>query len=74
MSSPDNLNCYQKLVNQADELYIVADSSKFDKTSMLHFAAIDGIEKMITNENIPSSYKELFYNSNIQLFSTITTE
>jgi DeoR/GlpR family transcriptional regulator of sugar metabolism len=73
LSSPDILNFYNKLCTKTDNIYIVADYTKFDKLSMLSFRSIDSIKKVITNEKIPKRYKELYYDNEIQLFTTIST-
>jgi DeoR/GlpR family transcriptional regulator of sugar metabolism len=71
--NPDLQMFYERLSQQVSELIIVADVSKFDKTSMVPFKKITEIGSIVTNENIPNRYKELFFDSGIQLFTTIST-
>lgn len=67
----DQLELYNKVKNVADELIILADYSKFNKTYMISFLPINSGVKIITNENIPFGYKEFFNKNSIQFYNTI---
>lgn len=56
------------------EKYIVADSSRFDKRSMLKLCDFEAIDKVITDENIADEFKELCFTGNKQLLTTINFE
>jgi DeoR/GlpR family transcriptional regulator of sugar metabolism len=71
--NPDLQMFYEKLSQKVSELIVAADYSKFDKTSMTPFRKITEIDSVITNENIPVRYKELFFDSGVRLFTTIST-
>ena len=51
-------------------LILVADYSKFDKTSFMRIGYIDMPDTIITNERIPEKYKTYCYDHNIQLFTS----
>jgi len=70
LSSTESADFIEQLIKQSMESYVVADYSKFDKISLLKLCDLDGIRHIVTNENIPDSYKEYYYNNHIQLFTT----
>lgn len=51
-ADPLLIQAEQKLINQADELIVLADSSKFKKRSSLILCPLDRITKIITDDGI----------------------
>jgi len=73
IANKEQLEFYEKVREVASELIIVADYTKFDKTSMIPFLPIDTQATIITNENVPIEYKEFFFDKGIPLFTTISS-
>lgn len=57
----------QKLINQADELVVLADSSKFSKRSSLILCALERINKVITDEGIDDKSANMLEAANVEL-------
>jgi DeoR family ulaG and ulaABCDEF operon transcriptional repressor len=55
------------LITQSDSVIVLLDSSKFDRNGTLRLCEIDQIDTVITDEDIPSRYAELFAAKNIKL-------
>ena len=68
IDSEDQLELYRMIKNVADDVMILADNSKFNKTYRISFLPIHSKVKIITNENIPLQYKEFFYKKSIQFY------
>lgn len=51
-SDPLLIQAEEKLIGQADELVVLADSSKFDNRSSLVLCPLDRINVVITDEGI----------------------
>lgn len=69
----EHLDFYNAVKSISNEVIVVADYSKFNKTALLPFCKIDDITKVITNENIPEKYKKYFFEKGIQLFTTVSS-
>ena len=67
----EQLSFYQKVKAVSNELFLAADYTKFDKTSMIHFLNLKSDVTVIANENIPAEYKAFFFDNNITLFTTL---
>ena len=52
-ADPLLIQAEQKLIKQADELIILADSSKFESRSSLLLCPLERISRLITDEGIP---------------------
>jgi len=57
----------QKLVNQADELIVLIDSSKFKKRSSLILCALSRIAKVITDEGIEDKTAAMLESAGVEL-------
>ena len=73
VNSKEQVAFYNVLKKISEEIIIVADYSKANKTAMLKLDSITSIRKIVSNENILNEYKKFFYDSEIQLFTTIGT-
>ena len=74
ISNANLASLYQSVIDIAEELIIVVDYSKFEKTSMIKFADFERVQKVITNENIPDIYKKMLFENNIQLYTTVDSD
>ena len=70
VSSTEEMNVYRTVMNISKELIIVADYSKFDRTSFIKLGAANIAKRIITNENIPIEYKAHFFEQEIQIFTS----
>ena len=57
----------QKLINQADELVLLVDSSKFQRRSSLILCPLDRVSTLITDDAIPDSARTMIENAGIKL-------
>lgn len=73
VKSKEQIAIYNTLKKISEEIIIVADYSKANKTAMLKLESISNIKRVISNESIPEEYKNFYYDSDIQLFTTIGT-
>jgi len=55
------------LINRAEEIIILVDSTKFDRVGTLRLCELDQINIVITDSDIPKKYKDLLESNNIQL-------
>ena len=70
VSNLDELNVYRSVLNIARELIVVADYSKFEKTSFVKFVPLVTANKVISNESIPIDYKAYFFEQGVQIFTS----
>lgn len=70
VSDSSELNVYNKIRDISRELIIVADSSKFDKTSFLSLGPLTMPDSVITNDDIAQTYKEFFFNNGVKIFTS----
>ena len=70
LNNMGDLPIYQFVMNISDETIIVVPKSRFDKTALVRFAPITAAKKVITNEDIPGTYKAFFFESCIQIFTS----
>ena len=66
-TDPLLIQAEQKLIGQADELVVLADSSKFSARSSLILCPLDRISTVITDENIPDSAANMLEQADIKL-------
>ena len=71
LSDSSLLDMYKILNDRSEEVISVCDSSKYNNISMLNFCGITEIKKVITSKDIPNLYKKIYFESGIQLFTTI---
>jgi len=63
----------QKLINQADELVLMVDSTKFQRRSSLILCPLDRVSTLITDDAIPDSARTMIENAGIKLIIAATT-
>ncbi|QFT29331.1 DeoR/GlpR family DNA-binding transcription regulator [Roseibium porphyridii] len=66
-ADPLLIQAEQKLIGQADELVVLADSSKFSARSSLILCALDRISTVITDEGIPDNAAKMLEQADINL-------
>ena len=74
ISNMDDINIYRTIINISKELIIVADGTKFDKTSFIKLGNLDIAKKVVTNENVPREFKAYFFQKGIQIFTSYEIE
>ncbi|NLY90803.1 MAG: DeoR/GlpR transcriptional regulator [Firmicutes bacterium] len=65
---------YRQLLTRCEELMIVADYRKFDKTGFSRIADLKAAHKVITNKEVGNHYKEFYFQNNIKLFTPYEVE
>ena len=66
-ADPLLIQAEQKLIGQADELVVLADSSKFSQRSSLVLCALDRIATVITDEGIPDKAAAMLEAADVNL-------
>lgn len=66
-ADPLLIQAEQKLIGQADELVVLADSSKFAQRSSLVLCALDRISTVITDEGIPDKAVQMLDAADVKL-------
>ncbi|WP_428671234.1 DeoR/GlpR family DNA-binding transcription regulator [Roseibium sp.] len=66
-ADPLLIQAEQKLIGQADELVVLADSSKFSARSSLILCPLERISTVITDDGIPDSAAKMLEQADIQL-------
>lgn len=66
-ADPLLIQAEQKLINQADELIVLADSSKFSKRSSLILCPLDHISKIITDDGIDDKSANMLDAAGVEL-------
>ena len=64
------MSVYRKIQEISKELIIVVDQSKFNKTSFISIGGLTLPDAIITNENVPKTYKEYFFDNEIKIFTS----
>jgi DeoR family transcriptional regulator, deoxyribose operon repressor len=57
----------REMIRSARQIVLVTDSTKFGKISVTHFAGLDEIDTIITDDGIPEEYREVLVERSIQL-------
>jgi DeoR/GlpR family transcriptional regulator of sugar metabolism len=57
----------REMIRSARQIVLVTDSTKFGKISITHFAGLDEIDAIITDEGIPVEYREILTVRGIEL-------
>lgn len=66
-SDPMVIQSEQKLMGQADELIVLADSSKFKRRSSLLICSLDRIDTLITDDRIDQESLSMLEEANVQV-------
>jgi DeoR family transcriptional regulator, ulaG and ulaABCDEF operon transcriptional repressor len=66
-ADPLLIQAEQKLINQADELVVLIDSSKFRQRSSLILCGLDRISTVITDEGVTDSEQRMLENAGVKL-------
>jgi DeoR family deoxyribose operon repressor len=62
------LDTRQAIIQSSMTRILVADSSKFDKVRSTHFASLEDIDVLVTDEGIPDKYRQLVPQLGIDLY------
>jgi DeoR family deoxyribose operon repressor len=57
----------REMINSARQIILVTDSSKFGEINVVHFADLDKIDMIITDQGISEEYRRLFMDREIEL-------
>ncbi len=63
-----NAQLTRLMAQQADEVYMLADASKFNQRAFASIMDFNGITGIVTEKGIPDEFRTVFQNYNIQLF------
>lgn len=55
------------MIESAEEVILVVDSSKFGKVALVNVSPLEAVDKIVTDAGIPSGYKKLFSEQNIEV-------
>jgi DeoR family ulaG and ulaABCDEF operon transcriptional repressor len=66
-ADPLLIQAEQKLIGQADELVVLADSSKFSARSSLILCPLDRISTVITDDRMPDSAASMLEQADIKV-------
>lgn len=62
------LPLYNYLLANVKDIYILLNTSKFDKRTFTHFCGLDSIRNVIANPDIPAAYAEYYQAHDIKVF------
>jgi len=66
-ANAEESNLKQEMICSAEEVILVADSSKFDKVSFAKVSDFSKIDYVISDKKLPKKYKDLFVEKGIRL-------
>lgn len=66
-ADPLLIQAEQKLINQAEELIVLADSSKFKSRSSLILCALERVTKVVTDDGIRDEDRTMLENAGVEL-------
>ena len=66
-ADPLLIQAEQKLINQAEELVVLVDSSKFDRRSSLILCGLDRVHTVITDNGISPKHEKMINQANLNL-------
>jgi DeoR family ulaG and ulaABCDEF operon transcriptional repressor len=66
-ADPLLIQAEQKLIGQADELVVLADSSKFSARSSLILCPLERISTVVTDDGIPDSAAKMLEQADIDI-------
>jgi len=70
VDSHDEAILLQEVKRRSNELIIVADYTKFDRTAFVRLGDLTMAKKVISNKQVPSEYKKYFFEHAIKLYTT----
>jgi DeoR/GlpR family transcriptional regulator of sugar metabolism len=70
VSTAGEFNVFQVIRRISKELFIVADSAKFDRTAFIKVGELTAANAIITNQGVSDAYKEYFFNHDIRIFTS----
>lgn len=70
METYDEVVIIKEIMNMSKEVIAMADQSKFDHISHSKLGDLNQFKKVISNKEIPESYKKYYYNNFIKLYTT----
>lgn len=62
----------KKLLNRSNEIYLVADYSKFDKTSFLHICDFETITGIVTDKDFSREWIEFLHKKSVKIIDCST--
>lgn len=74
VDSHDEVIVLQEVKKKSNELIIVADYTKFDRTAFVRLGDLTLAKKVISNKQVPSEYKKYFFEHAIKLYTTFEFE
>ena len=66
----EEIKIYKTITSITKELIIVADHTKFNKTSFLKLGPLNIANSIITNKNVSADYKAEFFKEGVQIFTS----
>lgn len=63
------LPLYNHLIENAQQVYLLANSGKFDKRTFTHLCSLDVIPHVITNSNVRQGYLDYYKEQDIHVFT-----
>lgn len=60
----------KQAIEKANNVFLLADAEKFDKSTLLTYASLKDIDCMITNKHFNEEYNEFFAENNIKTIET----
>ena len=73
-NSPEQGKIIRLLQHISDELYIVADYTKFGRRAFSYVGSLDMTKKIVTNINLHESYKKQLFDTGFQLYMTFDNQ
>lgn len=70
METYDEVVIIKEIMNISKEIIVMADHSKFDRISHSKLGDLNQFKKVISNKEVPESYKKYYYNNFIKLYTT----
>jgi len=70
METYDEVVIIKEIMNMSKEVIAMADHNKFDKISYSKLGELDQFKKVVSNKEVPESYKKYYYDNFIKLYTT----
>lgn len=70
VNSYASMSLLQTIMHQSSERYVIADVSKFGQRSLVKLADVLEINKLITNMELNTKYKEFFFQNKVKLYTS----
>lgn len=61
----------QTLIRRSNKVYLIADHSKFDKTSFIYISGYELITGLVTDKNLSDEWKEFLHQNNVVLYEAV---